>query len=222
MTEQRKGEAYSALGAAYNSLNEFRQAMECHEKHLNIAKEVGYRKGKGVAYLYVGDVPRAMKYYKQCLSNAEETGDRNVQGRAYCRLRSCYRALHDLKEAIECYKQHLSIAEKIGNRMVKACAHKGLGHSFWASHSLNEALEHFRCCVKIRDTIRASSISEDELKISFRTQHQFAYTHLWYVLVMLERNDEALYAAERVVCKDIRQDSAKATLKLHNFLPGLV
>ena len=84
MTEQRKGDAYSALGAAYNSLNEFRQAMECHEKHLSIAKEVGYRKGKGVAYLYVGDVhnslgdvPRAMKYYKQCLSNAEETGDRN-------------------------------------------------------------------------------------------------------------------------------------------------
>ena len=46
MTEQRKGDAYSTLGAAYNSLNEFRQAMECHEKHLNIAKEVGYRKRK--------------------------------------------------------------------------------------------------------------------------------------------------------------------------------
>ena len=68
---------------------------------------------------------------------------------------------------------------------------------FLYSYSLNEALEHFRCSVKVYDTIRASSISEDELKISFRTKHQFAYTHLWQVLVMLERNDEALYAAER-------------------------
>ena len=65
------------------------------------------------------------------------------------------------------------------------------------SHSLNEALEHFRCSVKIFDTIRANSISEDQLKINFRTLHRCAYTHLWQVLVMLQRNDEALYAAER-------------------------
>ena len=62
---------------------------------------------------------------------------------------------------------------------------------------MNEASEHFRCSVKLYDTIRASSISEDQLKISFRTKHQFAYSHLWQVLVMLQRNDEALYAAER-------------------------
>ena len=82
--------------------------------------------------------------------------------------------------------------------MGEACAHNGQGHSFLDSHSLNEALEHFRCCVKIYDTIRANSISEDQLKISFCMLHQCAYTHLWQVLVMLQRNDEALYAAERV------------------------
>ena len=32
---------------------------------------------------------------------------------------------------------------------------------------------------------------------SFCTGHRCAYTHLWQVLVMLQRNDEALYAAER-------------------------
>ena len=167
-------------------------------------KEVGDRKEKGRAYLHIGlvheslgDVPRAMEYYKQCLSNAEEIGDRFGQGRAYCRLGSCFRELHDWKEAVECYKEHLGIAEEIGDRMAEACAHSKLGQSFLYSDSLNEALEHFRCSVKVYDTIRASSISEDELKISFRTKHQFAYTHLWQVLVMLERNDEALYAAER-------------------------
>ena len=81
--------------------------------------------------------------------------------------------------------------------MAEACAYTGLGHSFLESHSLNEALVHFRCCVKIYDTIRANSISEDHLKISFCKRHHCAYTHLWQVLVMLQRNDEALYAAER-------------------------
>ncbi|XP_073249719.1 tetratricopeptide repeat protein 28-like [Porites lutea] len=220
-----EGEAYSVLGATYLNLNEFERAMECHKKHLSIANEVGDRRGKGHAYLNIGnvhnslgDVPRAMEYYKQSLSNAEEIGDRDGQGHAYCHLGSCYAHLHDFKEAIECYKQHLRISEEIGDRKGEACAHVGLGQSFLHSYSLNEALEHFRCSVKVYDTIRASSISEDELKISFRTQHQFAYTHLWYVLVMLERNDEALYAAERGRAQALL-DALKVTYGLTSLSP---
>ena len=202
----RKGEgyAYSSLGSVYHHLEDFQRAMECQKKHLSIAKEVGDRGCQAYAYLGIGDVhdslgdvAGAMEYYKQSLSIAEEMGNRLAQGHAYCRLGSCYGTLHEFKEAIECYKQHLSMAEEIGDRMAEACAHHGLGLSFLCSDSLNEALGHFRCCVKIYDTIRAGSISEDQLKISFRRQHQFAYTHLWQVLVMLDRNDEALYAAER-------------------------
>ena len=201
---ERQGQAYSNLGASYLSLEEIPLAMKCIKKQLSIATEVGDRKGKGSAYSNIGDVHksmgnvrRAMEYFKQSLSNAEEIGDRDGKGHVYCRLGSCYTHLHDLKEAIECYKQHLSIAEEIGDRMAEACAHVDLGRSFLESHSLNEAAEHFKCSVQLYDTIRASSISEDQLKISFCTKHQFAYTHLWQVLVMLERNDEALYAAER-------------------------
>ncbi|CAH3040652.1 unnamed protein product [Porites lobata] len=220
-----EGEAYSVLGATYLNLNEFERAMECHKKHLSIANEVGDRRGKGHAYLNIGnvhnslgDVPRAMEYYKQSLSNAEEIGDRDGQGHAYCHLGSCYAHLNDFKEAIECYKQHLRISEEIGDTKGEACAHVGLGQSFLHSYSLNEALEHFRCSVKVYDTIRASSISEDELKISFRTQHQFAYTHLWYVLVMLERNDEALYAAERGRAQALL-DALKVTYGLTSLSP---
>ena len=199
-----EGTAYCNLGSLYHELEDFQRAMECQKKHLSIAKEVGDRGCQAYAYLGIGDVhdslgdvAGAMEYYKQCLSIAEEIGHRGRQGRAYCRLGNCYGNLHEFKEAIECYKQHLSMAEEIGDRMAEACAHHGLGLSFLCSDSLNEALGHFRCCVKIYDTIRANSISEDQLKISFRTTREVAYTHLWQVLVMLDRNDEALYAAER-------------------------
>ena len=215
-----EGKAYSVLSTIYLRLDEFERAMECSKKQLSIAKEVGDRRGKGSAYLHIGDVhkslgdvPRAMEYYKQGLRNAEEIGDSFVQGQAYCRLGNCYRKLHDLKEAIECYKKHLSMAEEIGETMSEACAHTDLGHSFLQSHSLNEALKHFRCGVKIYDTIRANSISEDQLKISFRTLHRCAYTHLWQVLVMLERNDEALYTAERGRAQALL-DALKVTLSL--------
>ena len=220
-----EGNAYSNLGATYHRLEDFRRAMECHKKHLSIAEEVGDRKEKGRAYLNIGevrysleDVPGAMEYYKLHLSNAKEIGDREGQGKAYCRLGKCYRNLHDLKEAIECYKQHLTISKDIGNRIAEACARTGLGHCFLDSHSLNEALEHFRCCVKIYDTIRANSISEDQLKISFCTGHRCAYTHLWQVLVMLQRNDEALYAAERGRAQALL-DALKVTYGLTSLSP---
>ena len=223
-----EGLAYCELGSLYHHLEDFQRAMECQKKHLSIAKEVGDRRGQAHAYLGIGevhyslgDVAGAMEYYKQCLSNAEEIGDRSRQGQAYCRLGCCYRDLHDLKEAIECYKQHLRIAEEIGNRMAEACAHHGLGQTFFCSDSFNEALGHFRCCVKIIDTIRANSISEDQLKISFRTQRQFAYTHLWQVLVMLDRNDEALYAAERGRAQALL-DALKVTYGITSLSPGSI
>ena len=197
-------QGYGNLGILYFDLEDYQKATEYINKICIIAKEVGDRKKKGRGYLSfgdvrysLGDVPGAMGYYKLFLSDSKEIGDRGRQGLAYCRLGKCYKNLHDLKEAIECYKQHLSISQEIGDRMAEACAHRGLGHSLLKSHSLNEALGHFRCSVKIFDTIRANSISEDQSKISFCTYHQCAYTHLWQILVMLQRNDEALYAAER-------------------------
>ena len=39
-----------ALGFAYYSLGDFRKAIEHHERHLEISKEVGDRAGEGRAY----------------------------------------------------------------------------------------------------------------------------------------------------------------------------
>ena len=220
-----EGRAYNGLGIAYRHLSDFRQAFEYHKQCLSIAIKVGDRALEGRTYGHLGsvrnslgDFPGAIDYLMKDLSIAKDIGSRAEEGSVYCRLGSCYRSLDNIKEAIECYKQHLSIAEKIGDRMAEACAHVGLGRSFLCSDSLNEALEHFTCSVKVYDTIRASSISEDELKISFRTKHQFAYTHLWQVLVMLERNDEALYAAERGRAQALL-DALKVTYGLTSLSP---
>ena len=48
------------LGETYYELEEFRRAMECDKKSLNIAKEVGDRNGKGSAYLQIGNVHRSL------------------------------------------------------------------------------------------------------------------------------------------------------------------
>ena len=220
-----EGRAYGSLGDAYTALEDPQQAMKYYKQSLSIAKEIGDSASKehtyggiGNVYNYLGDFARAIEYHEKRLSIAKEIGYKAGEGESYCDIGSCYYGLYDFKEAMECYKQQLSIAEEIGSREAEGCAHCGLGHCLLASNSLKEALEHFRCSVKIWDTMRASSIAEDKLKISFCTAKKCAYTHLWQVLVMLQRNDEALYAAERGRAQALL-DALKVTYGLTSLSP---
>ena len=91
----------------------------------------------------------------------------------------------------------LSIAEEVGSKFLEGKAYCRLGGCLLELGYWNEALFHFITSVEILDAIRASCISEDALKISFRNLYNCAYTCLWQVLIMLQLTDEALYAAEK-------------------------
>ena len=65
-----KGQAYGNLGTAYQSLGDFRKAIEYHEKHLKIAIEIGDRTGEGrgygslgIPYQSLGDFRKAIEYH---------------------------------------------------------------------------------------------------------------------------------------------------------------
>ena len=45
-----EGTAYGNIGCAYQSLGDYRKAIEYHEKRLKIAQEIGDRSGEGAAY----------------------------------------------------------------------------------------------------------------------------------------------------------------------------
>ena len=216
---------YFNLGSGYNSLSEFPRAAENHKKHLNIAKKIGDRAGEANGYCLLGnihhslrDFPRAIEHHKKSLSIAKEISAREKEGLAYCFLGSAYAALKNFKKSIECYKQHLSIAEEIGNRAGEGCAHCNLGTRLLESGFLNEGLDHLKIGLKIFDTIRARFISEDGMKISFHTYHQCMYTYLWKTLVELQRNDEALYAAEKGRAQAL-VDALKVTYGLTSLSP---
>ena len=220
-----EGCAYANLGNAYRQLSEFQRAMEYHKKHLSLAKKINDRVRKvgvyrdlGVVYESLGDYQQAIGHYKQFVSTAKEFGEGREEGVSYCQLSRAYYLLSDFKEAIEYSKQQLIIAEEIGDKMGEGCAHNGLGHNLLPLGFLNEALDHFRCSVKIFDTIRASFISEDGSKIRFRTHRQCAYTKLWQVLLMLQKKDEALYAAERGRAQALL-DALKVTYGLTSHSP---
>ena len=68
-----------ALGIAYYRLGDFRKAIEYHERHLKILKEVGDRAGEGgaygnlgIAYHSLGDFQKAIEYHERQLKISKE------------------------------------------------------------------------------------------------------------------------------------------------------
>ena len=199
-----EGGAYGNLGNAYHSLGKFQEAINYHNKHLSIAQEVGDRAGEGRAYGNLGNAyhslgkfQQAINYHNQDLSIAQEVGDRAEEGRAYGDLGNAYHSLDEFQQAIEYFSKYLCIAEEVGDKPSEGDAYYALGFSLLRLGRWNEALFHFITSVEILDAIRASCISEDALKISFRNLYKGAYSCLWQVLIKLQLTDEALYAAEK-------------------------
>ena len=199
-----EGGAYCNLGNAYHSIGDFQRAIEYHEKHLSITKDVVNRAGEGRAYgnlgnayQFLGDFQRAIEYHEKHLSIAKDVGKRAGEGRAYCNLGNAYNSLGDFQRAVEYHEKVLSIAKDVGDWSGEGRAYYNLGISHLNLDPLKEVLAHFRFSVETHNTIRASLISKDVWKISFRTIWKNAYTYLWQVLIMLQKTDEALDAAEQ-------------------------
>ena len=99
-----EGRAYGNLGNAYRSQGNFQLAIEYHNKHLSISKELGKRGREGRAYGNLGndydslgDYQQAIEYHNKHLSIAKELGQRSGEGRAYGNLGCTYKSLGDFK-----------------------------------------------------------------------------------------------------------------------------
>ena len=144
-----EGGAYANLGNACDSLGNFKQALEYHNQHLSIAKEVGDRAGEGGAYANLGNACRglgnfkqALEYHNQHLSIAKEVGDRAGEGRAYANLGNACRGLGNFKQALEYHNQHLSIAKEVGDRAGEGGAYANLGNACDSLGNFKQALEY--------------------------------------------------------------------------------
>src|ERR1043165_9788774 len=72
-------------------VGESERAIQFHEQHLTIAREIGDRRGEGnalcnlgVVYYSQGNAQRAIHLYEQYLTIAREIGDRRGEGSALC------------------------------------------------------------------------------------------------------------------------------------------
>ena len=108
--------SYANHGCTYCGLGQFKRAIKYHQRHLEIAKEMGDKAGEGVsygnlgnAYQGLGKFKTAIEYHQRHLEIAKEVGDKTGEGRSYSNLGNTYQGLRQFKTAIEYHQRHLDI-----------------------------------------------------------------------------------------------------------------
>ena len=124
----------SNLGSCYDSLGDYRRAIELHSQCLDIARESRKRAAEGAAlgnlgscYYSLGSYRQAIDLQTASLALARETNDRAGEGACLGNLGLCYYSLGDYRRAIDLHAQCLAIARETGNRFEQGAALGNLG-----------------------------------------------------------------------------------------------
>ena len=151
-----EGLAYCSLGDTHRSLGDFKIAIDYHECHLKIAKELGDKMGEGVAYshlgiahLCLGDFKTAVYFHERHLKIAKELGDRSQEGNAYGNLGNAHRRLCDFKTAIDYHERHLKISKKLGDISGEGRAFGNLGNAHRCLGDFKTAIDYHERHLKI-------------------------------------------------------------------------
>ena len=150
------------LGMVHYLLSEYRKAIEHYEQALDIAREIGDRRGEGahlgnlgLAYADLGDARKAIEYYEQALAIARKIGDRRGEGADLGNLGLAYAALGDARKAIEHYEQALAIAREIGDRRGEGNSLGNLGLACADLNEIPQAIEFAKSALKILESIES-------------------------------------------------------------------
>ena len=151
-----EGLAYCSLGDTHQSLGDFKIAIDYHECHLKIAKELGDKTGEGVAYSYLGiahlclgDFKTAVYFHERHLKIAKELGDRSQEGNAYGNLGNAHRRLCDFKTAIDYHERHLKISKQLGDISGEGRAFGNLGNAHRCLGDFKTAIDYHKRHLKI-------------------------------------------------------------------------
>ena len=199
-----EGCAYGNLGNNYFALGDLERALQYHERHLRIAKEVGDKAREGSAYANIGnaffslgDYEKAVEYFQLHLTFSREVGDVVGEGSAYANLGNAYGVLGDSQKALTFYEKQLHIAKEVGDKPSEGHAYANLGNAHLNLGQLFESERCYESSVRLFDSIRELLLVKDEWKISWRDLHNKVYTSFWTVQLKVGKVKEALFTAEQ-------------------------
>ena len=150
-SRQGKSDSLNNLGNTYQSLGNYRRAIECHQQSLEIRQEIGDRFAVGISlnnlgnvYYSQGDYSSAIDYYQQSLAIAREIGDRSGEGCSLGNLGVAYNLLGDYHKAIDYHQQSLRIKREIeiNDRNGQGISLHNLGNAYFSLGDYPRAIDY--------------------------------------------------------------------------------
>ncbi len=160
--EEKKnfGWVFNRLGNAYDSLGQYQTAIDYHQQHLEISKEIGDRYGQGNslgnlgnAYDSLGQYQTAIDYHQQSLDIAREIGDRRGEGNSLGSLGNAYYSLGQYQTAIDYLQQWLEISKEIGDRRGEGSSLGNLGLAYDSLGEYQTAIDYHQQSLEISKEI---------------------------------------------------------------------
>ncbi|XP_078379290.1 uncharacterized protein LOC144662372 [Oculina patagonica] len=149
------------LGNAYEILGDFKTAVDCHERHLQIAKHAGDKAGEGKAYCNLGNayqdlgkIKSAIDYHELHLKIAKDVGDKAGEGKAYVSIGGAYQRLGNFKTAINYHEHHLKLAKEVGDKSGEGMAYGSLGDSYHRLGDFKRAIDYHELHLNIAKKVR--------------------------------------------------------------------
>ena len=167
--EDRSAEAghLNNLGLAYNSLGEYRKAIECQEQSLFRAREQGDQRGLakslnnlGVAYNSLGEYRKAIECQEQSLALKRELGDLRGEASSLGNLGFAYRSLGDHRKAVELYQESLSLARELGDRWREATSLNSMADALKELGLEDEAKANMEAALRLCRTLGVDQVDE--------------------------------------------------------------
>ena len=155
-----EGVAVTGLGNFFFTQSLYPEAIACHEKSLEIAREIGYRRGESAALNNLGGVyyvleqyTQAIDFHQQSLEIDREIGDRDGEGGSLCNLGNSYKDLGQYERAIEFYQQALEVQREVKNRNFESNSLEGLGNAYYSLGQYQQAIDFYQQSLEIRREI---------------------------------------------------------------------
>jgi tetratricopeptide (TPR) repeat protein len=142
-------DAHLCLGLSYNSMGEFKLAIEHAKKAASLTSDkkslIGIYAWIGVMYKGIGDLDNALLYYSKSLSIAKDLGDRKNQAYYSWDIARIYKDKGEFDKALGYYEEFLRLETNDGVKIVIyeniASIYEEIGNYQKAAEYLQKAME---------------------------------------------------------------------------------
>jgi len=144
----------------YGSAANYDSALYFAKSGLELAKNLGFKKGIRLCYGSMGivcdeiaDYPRALEYFFEALKIDEQLNDVTGKAKRYGSLGIVYNHQGNYPMALEYGLKALKINEAIGKKEAQALTLGNVGLIYWRLHDYNKALNYLFKALKINESL---------------------------------------------------------------------